>query len=60
MFTEPQTEGGNKILEQAAADAGVQVCALYSDSLDDKVKSYVELMRFDADELARCLGGSGG
>ncbi len=60
VFTEPQIESANKILEQAASDAGVQVCTLYSDSLDDKVRSYVEVMRFDADELARCLGGPAG
>jgi manganese/iron transport system substrate-binding protein len=56
VFTEPQIEGEGEILEQAANDAGVEVCTLYSDSLDDRVTSYIELMRFDADELARCLG----
>ena len=60
VFTEPQIEGANKTLERAASDAGVQVCTLYSDSLDDRVKSYEELIRFDADELARCLGGASG
>jgi len=30
---------------------------LYSDSLDDNVRSYIDLIRFDADELYRCLGG---
>jgi hypothetical protein len=53
---EPQIEGEGEILEQAANDADVEVCTLYSDSLDDRVTSYIELMRFDADELARCLG----
>jgi manganese/iron transport system substrate-binding protein len=57
VFAEPQIEGEGEILEQAANDAGVQVCTLYSDSLDDTVTSYIELMRFNADELARCLGG---
>jgi len=60
VFTEPQIGSGNKVLESAASDAGVQVCTLYSDSFDDKVRTYAELMRFDADELARCLGGSSG
>ena len=60
VFVEPQTGAESRVLEQAADDAGVAVCTLYSDSLDDKVRSYVELMRFDADELARCLGGAGG
>lgn len=59
VFVEPQISVEGGILERAARDAGVQVCTLYSDSLDDDVKSYVELMRFNADELARCLGGAG-
>ncbi len=56
VFAEPQVHEEGQILEQAAADAGVEVCVLYSDSLDDDVTSYIELMRFNADELARCLG----
>jgi len=60
VFGEPQVEEEGRILEQAADDAGVLFCTLYSDSLDDKVTSYIELMRFNADELARCLGGDDG
>ena len=60
VFVEPQISAESEILRQAAEDAGVQVCTLYSDSLDDKVTSYIELMHFNADELARCLGGDGG
>jgi manganese/iron transport system substrate-binding protein len=60
VFTEPQIEGANKILESAASDAGVQVCTLYSDSLDGRVQTYLDLARFNAGELARCLGGSSG
>ncbi len=46
------------MLEQIASDVGAEVCALYSGALDEIVGSYVELLRFDAEELARCLGGS--
>jgi len=60
VFVEPQISAESEILRQAAEDAGVEVCTLYSDSLDDKVTSYIGLMRFNADELARCLGGNGG
>lgn len=56
VFVEPQIGEESRILEQAAEDAGVQVCTLYSDSLDDRVTNYIELIRFNADELARCLG----
>jgi ABC-type Zn uptake system ZnuABC Zn-binding protein ZnuA len=54
VFKEPQFRA--HILELAADDAGVEVCTLYSGSLDDEVTSYTELMRFNADELVRCLG----
>lgn len=60
VFVEPQVESEGRILEQLAADVGVQVCTLYSDSLDDKVRSYLEMVRFNADELVRCLGGEAG
>ena len=56
VFVEPQIAGGGDILRQAGEDAGVEVCTLYSDSFDDRVASYIELLRFNADELVRCLG----
>jgi ABC-type Zn uptake system ZnuABC Zn-binding protein ZnuA len=56
VFVEPQIESQGEILRQAAEDAGIEICTLYSDSLDDRVTSYIELMRFNADELTRCLG----
>ncbi len=59
VFGEPQIEEEGRILRQAAEDAGVLFCTLYSDSLDEKVTTYIEMMRFNADELARCLGGDG-
>jgi len=59
VFTEPQTSVETRVLEQIASDVGAEVCALYSGALDDVVRSYVELLRFDAAELSRCLGGLG-
>jgi ABC-type Zn uptake system ZnuABC Zn-binding protein ZnuA len=56
VFVEPQIHAEGEILQQAGEDAGVQVCTLYSDSLDDRITTYIKLMRFNADELARCLG----
>ena len=58
VVTEPQTSVETRTLEQIASDVGVEVCALYSGALDETVRTYVELLRFDAEELARCLGGS--
>ena len=54
VFKEPQLNA--RILELAADDAGVEACTLYSGTLDKKVNTYVKLMRFNAKELARCLG----
>lgn len=59
VFTEPQTSVETRTLEQIASDAGAEVCELYSGALDDTVRTYVELLRFDAEELARCLGDAG-
>ena len=58
VFTEPQISGESETLEQVAEDTGAIVCTLYSDAFDDEIDSYVEMMRFNADELARCLEGS--
>lgn len=56
VFTEPQVTAASRILRQAAQDAGVQVCTLYSGALDERITSYLELLRFDVEELVRCLG----
>ncbi len=58
VFTEPQFSA--RILNLAADDAGVEVCSLYSDAFTDEVGSYVDLMRLNARELARCLGETSG
>jgi ABC-type Zn uptake system ZnuABC Zn-binding protein ZnuA len=57
VFVQPYASPESELLRQAGQEAGVPACTLYSDSLDDQVSSYIELIRFDADELARCLGG---
>ena len=59
VFVQPYTSPENDMLRRAGEETGVSVCTLYSDSLDDKVASYIGLIRFDADELYRCLGGQG-
>jgi len=55
VFQEPQLGAEASVLRQAASDLGIEVCTLRSDALDDRVPTYIDLMRFNADELARCL-----
>jgi manganese/iron transport system substrate-binding protein len=54
LFREPQFR--SRVLEQAASDAGIEICTLYTGAFGDDIDSYVELMRHDAEELVRCLG----
>ena len=53
VFKEPQLNA--KLLERAAKDAGVKVDVLYSDALTKDITSYVEMMRRNADAVARGL-----
>lgn len=57
VFREPQLGAEATVLEQAASDAGVEVCVLYSDSVEDEAGTYIEIIRHNAEEIARCLGG---
>jgi ABC-type Zn uptake system ZnuABC Zn-binding protein ZnuA len=50
VFAEPQFR--QDVLEQAARDTGIRVGTIYSDTLDDKVPTYIEMMRFNAQSLA--------
>jgi ABC-type Zn uptake system ZnuABC Zn-binding protein ZnuA len=53
VFAEPQFRPD--VMEQAAKDTGVRVGTIYSDTLDSKVPTYVEMMRFNARSLAQHL-----
>ncbi len=55
VFLEPNLAARSSTLEEVARDEGVAVCPIYGDTLDDHVTSYVELIRFNADSLRRCL-----
>ncbi|HEU4760221.1 MAG TPA: metal ABC transporter substrate-binding protein [Dehalococcoidia bacterium] len=58
VFAEPGFT--DRTLKQVAGETGVRICTLYSDALDSRVTTYVEMMGFNAAELARCLGGDAG
>jgi zinc transport system substrate-binding protein len=54
VFVEPGYS--TPLLTKAAIRAKAEICTLYSDSFDDEVTSYLEMMRFNAQEIVRCLG----
>jgi len=57
VFVEPNLAQRASVLQQVAADHGVGVCKLYGDAFDAEVHTYEAMMRSNADELLRCLGG---
>lgn len=57
VFVEPNLHARSSVLRQVAEDQGVRVCQLFGDAFSPHVGSYVEMMRHNADELLRCLGG---
>jgi anchored repeat ABC transporter substrate-binding protein len=57
VFLEPNHIARANVLTELAAEQGVQVCLIYGDALDDRVPSYVDMMRFNADSLRDCLSG---
>jgi ABC-type Zn uptake system ZnuABC Zn-binding protein ZnuA len=56
VFTEPNLAQRASVLTQVARDRGVRVCSIYGDSFDQQARSYVAMMRHNADELLLCLG----
>lgn len=58
VFVEPNLAQRASVLTQVAKDQNVAVCLLYGDSFDDNARSYVAMMRHNAEELKRCLGGT--
>jgi anchored repeat ABC transporter substrate-binding protein len=55
VFLEPGLQARASMLTELAAALDVQVCEIYGDSFDDRVTSYVEMMRFNAESLHTCL-----
>lgn len=53
VYKEPQFNA--EILEMVASDTGVEVLILYNDALGDGVSSYLELMRYNKEQLVEGL-----
>lgn len=56
VFLEPTSRTRSTTLEQVAADAGVKVCDILSDSFIKGHDTYVKLMRFNERSVRNCLG----
>jgi len=56
VFKEPELNA--QLLEMAAQDAGAKVMTLLNVAYTDNVHSYIDLMRFDAQQLVEGLGSS--
>lgn len=56
VFLEPTSRTRSSTLEQVAADAGVAVCDILSDSFIEGHDTYVKLMRFNERSVRQCLG----
>ncbi len=55
VFVEPNLARRAAVLQRVAADAGVQVCLLHGDTFSPKAPDYIQMMRWNAHELQRCL-----
>ncbi|KGM08600.1 ABC transporter substrate-binding protein, partial [Cellulomonas bogoriensis 69B4 = DSM 16987] len=55
VFLEVGLDPRASVLRELASDAGVAVCPLYLDTLDDDAPDYVSMMRANAESLHQCL-----
>lgn len=55
VFLEPNLASRSSTLSELATDNGVAVCPIYGDALDETVRTYEQLVRFNADSLRTCL-----
>ncbi|WGX96298.1 anchored repeat ABC transporter, substrate-binding protein [Nocardioides sp. L-11A] len=55
VFLEPALRARSSVLTQVAEEEDVAVCAIYGDAFDDRVTDYIQMMRFNAEEIRTCL-----
>jgi anchored repeat ABC transporter substrate-binding protein len=55
VFLEPNLAARSSTLTEVAQDQGVDVCPIYGDAFDGEVRTYAQMMRFNADSLKECL-----
>lgn len=57
VFLEPNASQQSGALLEAAKHTNTKVCRIWGDAFSKHVNSYADMMRANADSLARCLGG---
>ena len=55
VFLEPNLRARSSTLVEVAGEQNVAVCDIYGDTFDENIRTYVAMMRFNADSLKRCL-----
>jgi ABC-type Zn uptake system ZnuABC Zn-binding protein ZnuA len=55
VFLEPNLRARSSTLVEVAKQQNVEVCDIYGDAFDDRVRTYAQMMRFNADSLRTCL-----
>lgn len=55
VFLEPNLVTRSSTLTEIARTEGIAVCSIMGDTFTDDVSTYIEMMRFTARSLARCL-----
>lgn len=58
VFLEPNATQHSVALVEAAKHTGTKVCTIWGDAFTPNVRTYPDMMRANADSLARCLGGT--
>ncbi|NLT30551.1 MAG: anchored repeat ABC transporter, substrate-binding protein [Propionibacterium sp.] len=58
VFLEPNASRHSTALVEAAHHTGTRVCRIWGDAFTPRIATYPDLMRANADSLARCLGGT--
>jgi anchored repeat ABC transporter substrate-binding protein len=56
VFLDPSHAARSSVLTEVAAEEGLEICPIYSDTFSEDVQSYVQMMRFNARSLRECLG----
>lgn len=55
VFLEPNLAARSSTLVEVAKEQGIAVCPIYGDAFDQRVTTYVDMMRFNATSLRNCL-----